>query len=457
MVNITADSRKVKKGDIFVAIGGFLHDGHEFIPKAIENGASKIIAEKGTYSIPYEIVENSREYLVNYLKTEYNSQLEDMKIVGVTGTNGKTTTAFLLYEALRSLGEKVAYIGTIGFYLDEKVMHLPNTCPDIWDLYDLFMQAKEHGCSYVIQEVSSHALAYPRIEGYEFDYVLFTNLTQDHLDYHKTMENYALAKQILFKKLKKGGKAFVNIDDPYKDYFLLSQNQNITYGFEKSDYQITSYHMNHLGSQFSYQYKDNIFKLCMKLIGKYNVYNVMGVVAILREMGISNYDVERVIPNLVAPVGRMDMVKYKNNNIIIDYAHTPDAFEKIINTVEEVLKGNMYVVFGCTGGRDRSKRSIMFDIVTSHAKKVILTNDDPHDEDPNQIIDDILDGAKVSNYEVCLDRKNAIQRGISFLQENDVLLILGKGHEEFMLIGNDRIPFNDKQVVLDYLNTILSR
>ena len=215
--------------------------------------------------------------------------------------------------------------------------------------------------------------------------------------------------------------------------------------------------MNHLGSQFSYQYKDNIFKLCMKLIGKYNVYNVMGVVAILREMGISNYDVERVIPNLVAPVGRMDMVKYKNNNIIIDYAHTPDAFEKIINTVKEVLKGNMYVVFGCTGGRDRSKRPIMFDIVTSHAKKVILTNDDPHDEDPNQIIDDILDGAKVSNYEVCLDRKNAIQRGISFLQENDVLLILGKGHEEFMLIGNDRIPFNDKQVVLDYLNTILSR
>lgn len=457
MIKITADSRKVKKGDIFVAIGGFLHDGHEFIPKAIENGASKIIAEKGTYNVPYEIVENSRQYLVDYLRREYNPKLSGIKIIGVTGTNGKTTTAFLLYQSLLALGEKVAYIGTIGFYLDEKVMSLPNTCPDIWDLYDLFMRAKEHGCSYIIQEVSSHALAYPRIEGYLFDYALFTNLTQDHLDYHKTMENYALAKQLLFKMLKKDGKAFINIDDKYKDYFLLSQNTNITYGFKESDYQVVSYDMNHLGSQFSYKYKDKIFHIHMKLIGKYNIYNVMGVIAILRELGISSSDVEKVIPKIEAPIGRMDMVKYKQSNIIIDYAHTPDAFENIIKTVEEVLKGDMYVVFGCTGGRDRMKRPIMFDIVTSHAKKAIITNDDSHYEDPKQIVDDILKGAKKMNYEVCLDRKKAIEKGISFLQKNDVLLILGKGHEEFMLIGDDRVPFNDKKVVLSYLDTILSK
>lgn len=457
MINITADSRKVKKGDIFVAIGGFSRDGHMFIESAIEKGASKIIAEKGTYSIPYEIVEDSRKYLVDYLKKEYNPQLKDVKIIGITGTNGKTTTAFLLYKALRLLGKKAAYIGTIGFYIDEKVMPLSNTCPDIWDLYDLFMQAKEAGCEYIIQEVSSHALAYPRIEGYEFDYALFTNLTQDHLDYHKTMGNYALAKQKLFYKIKKGGKAFVNIDDKYKDYFLLPQNENITYGFGKSDYQIESYDMNHLGAKFSYKYKDQVSFVHIKLIGKYNVYNIMGVIAILRELGVSSYDIEKTIPCLKAPVGRLDMVKYKNNTIIIDYAHTPDAIENVIKTVEEILKGDLYVVFGCTGGRDRTKRPIMFHIVTSHAKKAILTNDDPHYEDPNQIISDMLEGAKVKNYEVCLDRKKAIHKGISLLKENDVLLILGKGHEEYMLIRDERVPFQDKEVVQDYLNTILTK
>lgn len=457
MIHITADSRKVKKGDIFVAIGGFSHDGHMFIENAIENGASKIIAEKGEYSIPYEIVEDSRKYLVDYLKKEYNPQLEDIKIIGITGTNGKTTTAFLLYKALRLLGKKAAYIGTIGFYTDEKVMSLSNTCPDIWDLYDLFIQAKDAGCEYIIQEVSSHALAYPRIEGYEFDYALFTNLTQDHLDYHKTMGNYALAKQKLFYKIKKGGKAFVNIDDKYKDYFLLSRNENITYGFGESDYKIESYDMNHLGSKFSYKHKDNISCVHMKLIGKYNVYNIMGVIAILREIGASSYDIEKTIPCLQAPVGRMDMVMYKNNTIIIDYAHTPDAIENIIKTVEEILKGDLYVVFGCTGGRDRTKRPIMFHIVTSHAKDAILTNDDPHYEDPNQIISDMLEGAKAKNYEVCLDRKKAIHRGISMLKENDILLILGKGHEEYILVRDEKIPFQDKKVVQDYLKTILTK
>lgn len=457
MINITADSRKVKKGDIFVAIGGFQHDGHDFIEKAIENGASKIVAERGSYSIPYEIVENSRAYLVDYLAKEYNPQLKDIKIIGITGTNGKTTTAFLLYQALRLLGKKAAYIGTIGFYLDKKVMSLSNTCPDIWDLYDLFMQAKDASCEYIIQEVSSHALAYPRIEGYLFDYALFTNLTQDHLDYHKTMENYALAKQILFQKLKKDGKAFINVDDPYKDYFLLSKNHNITYGFKESDYQIISYDMNHLGSKFSYCHDGKSSSIHMKLIGRYNVYNAMGMIAILREMGFSSYDVEKILPSLEAPIGRMDMLKYKNNTIIIDYAHTPDAIENIIKTVEEVLVGSMYVVFGCTGGRDRLKRPIMFQIASSHAKKVIITNDDPHYEDPNQIVSDILRDAKFSNYEVCLDRKKAIQKGISLLKENDVLLILGKGHEEFMIIGDDKIPFCDKKVVLDYLDTTLSK
>ena len=455
MIHITADSRKIKKGDIFVAIKGFSSDGHDYIDKAIENGASKIIAEHGTYSVPYEIVPNTREYLLNYLKENYLPLFKKMKFIGITGTNGKTTTAYLVYKALRNLGYKSAYMGTIGFYLEDRVMSLANSSPDIWDSYNMFLSAYENGCEYFLLEVTSHALSFGRIEGYDFDIALFTNLTQDHLDYHKTMENYALAKQKLFKKLKKDGKAIVNIDDKYKDYYLLEENNNITYGFNDSDYKVTDYKMDAKGTAFSYIHNNE--KVCLKtnFIGKYNVYNVLAVAAILSELGISNEKIMKVIPTLPSPLGRMDKITYKNNTIIIDYAHTPDAVEKIINTVKEICKGKIYVVFGCTGERDRIKRPIMLDIVTSLTEKAIITNDDPHFEDPNQIVDDIIKNAKNTNYEVCIDRKKAIIKGIEMLKENDVLLILGKGHEDVMIIGNDRIPFNDRKVVEEYIDSVL--
>lgn len=452
MIHITADSRQIKKGDIFVAIKGFSSDGHDYIEKAIENGASKIIAEHGSYSIPYEIVDNSREYLLNYLKENYLPLFKKMKFIGITGTNGKTTTAYLAYKALRNLGYKSAYIGTIGFFLEDRVNSLANSSPDIWDTYNMFLKAYENGCEYVFMEVSSHALSFGRIEGYDFDIALFTNLTQDHLDYHKTMENYALAKQKLFKKLKKNGKAIINVDDGYKDYYLLDNNINITYGFNESDYKVIDYKMDANGTAFSYMHNNN--KVCIKtnLIGKYNVYNALAAITILTELGISDEKIMKVMPTLPAPLGRMDRISYKNNNIIIDYAHTPDALEKLINTVKEISKGKIYVIFGCTGDRDRTKRPKMFDIVTSLTDKAIITNDDPHFEDPNQIVSDILDGAKNNNYEVCLDRKKAIIKGINLLKENDILLILGKGHEEVMIIGNERIPFNDRKVVEEYIS-----
>ncbi len=269
MIHITADSRKIQKGDIFVAIKGYSRDGHAFINDAIERGASLIVAEEGTYDIPYKIVDNSREYLVSYLEKEYNPLLKNIKFIGITGTNGKTTTAYLIYKALRKLGIKAAYIGTIGFYLEKKICSLPNTCPDVWDLYDMFLKAKEEGCQYIIQEISSDALARSRVEGYLFDYAIFTNLTQDHLDFHKTMGNYALAKQMLFKKLKKTGQAIVNVDDKYKDYFLLKENHTITYGFTDGEYRIKSFHTEALGSEFVVEYEDESYAFCSKLIGKY--------------------------------------------------------------------------------------------------------------------------------------------------------------------------------------------
>ncbi|MDD3453800.1 MAG: UDP-N-acetylmuramoyl-L-alanyl-D-glutamate--2,6-diaminopimelate ligase [Bacilli bacterium] len=453
MLDIQSDSRKIKKGDTFIAVKCEINDGHQYIDKAIENGASKIIAERGNYSVDTLIVEDTREYLNNYLKENYNKYLDEMTIIGITGTNGKTTTAYILYQALNQLGTKACYIGTMGFYLDKKVMSLPNTSVDICDTYDLIMKAYDAGYRTIIMEVSSHALANGRLQTMNFDYAVFTNLTQDHLDHHKTMENYALAKQILFKKLKKNGKALINFDDSYKNTFMLKENKNITFGLNGGDYNVKNLIMDSKRSNFDYIHNKEAINITSKLIGRYNIYNIIGALTILFEMGYDAKKIAEVIKDVKTPDGRMDTIECKNNMIIIDYAHTPDGLENFISTVKEFTKGNIYIVFGCTGDRDRSKRPLMTNIVGKYAKKFIITNDDPHFEDPNQIVEDMLKDNQYQNYEICLDRKEAIIKGIELLQENDALLILGKGHEEVMIIGKDRIPFNDKKTVNEYLES----
>ena len=261
MLNIQSDSRKIKPGDTFVAVKCEVNDGHSYIEKAIEAGASKIVAERGEYSVPTEIVEDTREYLNNYLEKNYNKYLNEMTIIGITGTNGKTTSAYLTYQMLNKLGVKTAYIGTIGFYMDKKIMNLPNTSVDICDTYDLLITAYDSGFKCVVLEVSSIALANDRLKTIKFDYAVFTNLTQDHLDFHHTMENYALAKQQLFRMLKNDGKAIVNADDSYKDYYLLEGNNNITFGIN-GDYKFSDYKSDINGLSFKLihnkEYKVNI-------------------------------------------------------------------------------------------------------------------------------------------------------------------------------------------------------
>lgn len=450
-MNIKIDSRKIEKGDTFLALRGVDNDGHNYIEKAIENGAYKIVAEYGNYSVPTEIVNDTRKYLMDYLTSNYNEKISKLKFIGITGTNGKTTTAFLIHNALNKLGIKCAYIGTIGFYIDKKIRPLANTTPDVYDLYNLFLEAIDNGCEYVVQEVSSQGLAYKRVEGYEFDYTIFTNLTQDHLDYHKTMENYANCKQELFKKLKKDGTAIINYDDDYKEKYLLDSNKNITYGFLGGDFQITNFKMTNTETLFSYDYKGEHYNITSPLLGRYNVYNLLVTIIILRLIGIDNQKIENVVRIVEPPSGRMDTIIYKNNSIIVDYAHTPDALSKIINTMLEVTKGNLYVVFGCTGDRDRGKRPIMTDIACRLSKKVILTHDDPHNEDQTQIFDDMTKDIKYTNYETCYDRKEAIIKGINLLNENDCLLVLGKGHEEYIIKMGEKIPFNDRKTIEEYI------
>lgn len=449
MINIKSDSRKIKQGDTFVAIKCEVNDGHKYIDKAIENGAAKIIAEYGNYGVETLIVSDTRKYLSDYLKENYSKYLNEMTIIGITGTNGKTTSAFLIYSALNKLGYKCAYIGTIGYYLEKKVCDLPNTNPDVCEMYDLIINAYDNGYRYIVLEASSHGLYNGRLEGIVFDYAIFTNLTQDHLDYHITMENYALAKQLLFKKLKPHGIGVVNIDDPYKDYFITEHT--ITYGRKPSDYQILDYNTSNQSTIIDLNIKGKSITINSPLLGDYNVYNLMCAIIILDSLKIELDTIKNVIKNLSCPPGRMDTVKWKTNSIVIDYAHTPDAVEHILKTIKKITEGHIYTVFGCTGDRDRTKRPIMMDIATNLSTKVIVTIDDPHNEDPNQIVDDMLKNIKRNNYEICLDRGKAIEKGIALLESKDVLMILGKGHEELIIYKDQKIPFNDTKKVLEVL------
>ncbi len=454
MVNIRTDSRKVCPGDIFVALRGIVGDGHDFIPQAIKNGASKIIAEEGEYSVFYEIVKDTREYLNNYLKKHYNKYLEEMHIIGITGTNGKTTTAYLIYDALNKLGKKCCYMGTIGYFRDKKIFDLSNTTPEVSEIYDMLISAYDNGYRYAVVEASSEGLLHGRLENVPFEYAIYTNLTQDHLNIHKTMENYARCKQKLFNSIRIGGKAIINYDDKNKNMFMLDYNTNITYGFTGGDYRVTDYQLGIMGTSFTFVHDAVKQNIKVPLIGKYNIYNVLVCIIVLLELGSSYAEIHDVMLNVNSPAGRMDMIEYRNNRIIIDYAHTPDAVQNVISTVKEVCDGHIYTVFGCTGDRDRSKRPIMTKIITDLSDKVIITCDDVHNEDPNQIVDDMIKGLTNTNYEIELDRKKAIINGIKMLNTNDALLILGKGHEEVMIVkDNKKIPFNDKKTVISYLES----
>lgn len=446
-MNIKVDSRKIEEGDIFVALNTF-NDGHKYVEDAIKNGAKKVIVNKGSYNVETIIVPDTKDYLINHLKNNYYDQIKDLKLIGITGTNGKTTTAYLLWQALNKLGHKCAYIGTIGFYIESKIRDLPNTTPEIVDIYEMLIECKEKGCEYVVMEVSSHALEQGRVDGLKFDYAIFTNLTEDHLDYHKSMGNYALAKQKLFSMLKDNGKSIINIDDKYHEYFL--KNNDITYGFKESDFQITGYNINFKNS-FTLNINGEIYDFESNLLGKYNIYNMTSVIAVLCDLKIDMEIIRYLVTTFLPPAGRMEIIDYQTNKIIIDYAHTPDAVQNIINAVKEFSNGKIYTIIGCGGNRDKMKREVMASIATNNSDYVIFTSDNPRDEEPEQIIKDMVNNLENTNYEIEINREKAINKGIQKLDKNDILLVLGKGHETYQIIKNEKIYFSDKEKVINFI------
>lgn len=449
-MNIKTNSKRIKKGDTFIALKGMTYDGHDYIEEAIENGAEKIICEHGEYNVQTIIVPSTKEYLNNYLDTNYYNKIKDITLIGITGTNGKTTSCYFIYELLKMLDVKCAYIGTIGFFIDKKERDLNNTTPEILELYEMFLECKSRGVNVIVMEVSSHALELDRVHGLKFNYVCFTNLTVDHLLFHKTMDNYLNAKKKLFNMLKKDAISITNVDDKYKDNFLL--DNTITYGESKSDFNIIKYKLKLDKTIYKLRYNNKNYKVKMNVIGKYNIYNSLVAIIVLVNMGYNIKKVIKLFKRIKLPSGRLDMIKYKKNVIFVDYAHTPDAVKNVLTNAIKFKKNKIYTIIGCGGNRDKTKRKDMGIIATELSDYVIFTNDNPRNEDEMEIVNDMINGIINENYEVILDRSKAIKRGIDLLNKKDILFILGKGHEEYQLINGIKHHFSDKEDVLNYIN-----
>ena len=449
MLNIKTNSKLVEPGDTFVAIMGNTVDGHKYIDEAIKRGARFIVAEYGDYSVPTLIVPDTTEYLKEKLSKEYAKDFDDLKFIGITGTNGKTTTALLTSETLNELGESSAYIGTVGFYINgELVRELPNTTPDILTLYNLIYEAKEKGVKYIVMEVSSHALSLGRIEGINFDAAAFTNLTEDHLDYHKTMEEYLKAKKKILTHLKPDAEMIVNNDDAHAKDFETDKTVKIG---KTGDIAFLDYEPDTTGTKIWFNYFDRLFGVRTNMLCEFNVYNYLTSLGLVTSMGFDPGKVVDCASKLKPPKGRNEVMDIGGARAIIDYAHTPDAVDKIITSNREVTDGRIITIVGCGGNRDPLKRPIMGDIASNLSDFVIFTDDNPREEDELDILKDILKGVSKDNYIVEPDRRKAIISGLNMVKRGDTLLILGKGHEDYQIIGKTKHHFSDREEVENYL------
>lgn len=450
MLNIKIDSRDVKSGDIFVVINGERMNNEKFVQQAIDNGASKIVSTSKSYSIDTEIVTDSMGYINDYLVHNYADKINSMNLVGVTGTNGKTTTCYLIHQLLNKVGIKTAYLGTLGYYRDTLIKEMNNTTPNIVELYTYLMECYELGYHTVVMEVSSHALDYQRVHGLKFKTGAFTNLTQDHLDYHKTMDNYLAAKMKLLNQVN--GSMIVNVDDEHGIKFL--NNNGIGIGF--GDYQVAvqNYAVEDSKTRINFIYNNKEYSVLTSLKAKFNVYNFL--TALFVSLQIYN-DLDGLLSfsdKIDIPKGRCQIIPVKKGEAVVDYAHTPDAVQKVITGFRESCKGKIITVVGCGGDRDATKRPIMGQIACDYSDYAIFTSDNPRTEDPKLILDDIIRGTQSDNFEVILDRREAILKSLQIMQDNDIILILGKGHEDYQVIGHVKHHLDDAEIVIEYVNSL---
>ncbi|MFX3622648.1 MAG: UDP-N-acetylmuramoyl-L-alanyl-D-glutamate--2,6-diaminopimelate ligase [Ectobacillus sp.] len=456
ITSIEMDSRQVKEGSLFVCINGFTVDGHKFAAQAAAQGAAAIVAERPLdVDVPVVLVKDTTRALAVLADYFYGQPTQKLHLIGITGTNGKTTTSHIVNEIMRAHGHKTGLIGTINMKIGDETFDVKNTTPDSLTLQKNFHYMIENEVTSAVMEVSSHALHLGRVHGCDYDVAVFTNLTQDHLDYHKTMEEYQQAKGLLFAQLGNSFRhdrvkyAVLNNDEEAsKAYKVSTQATIITYGIDqKSDIMARDITMTSSGTAFTLVTPQAEVKVTMKLVGKFNVYNVLAATAACLVSKVPLATIVHVIQNMPGVAGRFEVVDGGQDfTVIVDYSHTPDSLENALKTIRQFAKGKVYCVVGCGGDRDRAKRPIMADIAAKYADYAIYTSDNPRSENPQSILDDMIACVKADNYEVIVDRKEAIWRAVAAAQAEDVILIAGKGHETYQIIGSEVFDFDDRLV-----------
>ncbi|HZV12495.1 MAG TPA: UDP-N-acetylmuramoyl-L-alanyl-D-glutamate--2,6-diaminopimelate ligase [Candidatus Kapabacteria bacterium] len=457
------DSRRIQKGDLFVAVRGYATDGHRFIQAAIDKGASVIVVEDDTAfddkqaeekNITKIVVRDSRIALAEIANAFYGFPTRDILLIGVTGTNGKTTTTHIIRHFLEVSGVKTGLIGTIESRVGDIVIPMQHTTPESVELCEIIATMKDEGARAVVMEVSSHALELYRVHGFAFDVAVFTNLTQDHLDFHQTMEAYAAAKAKLFTALDRSAVAVINADDEYgKVMESNTQAKVIRYGITNSaDVKAENVSFSMDGTSFILNMKNERLNIVSPYLGMFNVYNLLGGIVAAAESGVSKAVLVKSMSSLPPVRGRLERVKLPNGAVaVVDYAHTPDALQRAIETVREIVKekkGNVITLFGCGGDRDRTKRPIMGAIAARLSDRVIVTSDNPRTENPKMIIEDVLKGvSQPENVEAIEDRAEAINAALGMAKSNDIVLLAGKGHEDYQIIGTAKVHFDDMERV----------
>src|ERR1700726_267886 len=461
--SIAYDSRRVQRNGLFVALRGEKFDGHDFIEQAIEKGASVIVSDR-EQKYPRATcvaVENTRTAVADLSAAFYGYPARKLKLAGITGTNGKTTTTFLIQHICEKAGVRCGLIGTVRYQLGERVLPAARTTPESLDLQELLAQIANAGCRAAAMEVSSHALGQDRIRGLEWDVAVFTNLTQDHLDYHGTMENYFESKAKLFTQLaqqqqKRKPVAVVNMDDRYGEQLLDKIDKKIsviTFGMgARADFRASNYRMEFGGTSYQLDARGKSYLVRIPLIGRFNVANSLAALAAANAMGIGVREAVLSLGKSPQVPGRLEMVPAKRQfQVFVDYAHTPDALLNVLKTLRKLEPGRLITVFGCGGDRDRQKRPLMGRIADQNADYSIITSDNPRKEDPDAIIAEAEKGFRSDHYEKITDRAKAIARAIELAQPRDIVLIAGKGHEAYQEFADHTVPFEDLQVGRDAL------
>src|SRR5437870_4501887 len=456
--SIAYDSRRAQRNSLFVALRGGKSDGYQCVAQANKKGASVIVTEREEKypRVTYLVVENSRTALADLSRVFYGRPGDRLKLAAVTGTNGKTTTTFFIMHICEKAGLRCGLIGTVRYEIGERILPAIRTTPESLDLQELLAQIVNAGCTAAAMEVSSHALAQNRARGLEWNVAVFTNLTQDHLDFHGTMESYFDSKAKLFAQLgsqreKSKPVAIVNIDDRHGEQLLNKIDKRVavvTYGMSaRADFRASNYRVEFSGTSYQLDAHGKSYLVRVPLIGRFNVANSVAALAAANALGISLRDAVLGLGKSPQVPGRLELVPAKRQfQVFVDYAHTPDALRNVLKTLRELEPHRLIVVFGCGGNRDRQKRPLMGEIVDRHADYAIVTSDNPRKEDPNAIIAEIEKGFRSSRYEKIVDRTQAIGRAIALAQPRDIVLIAGKGHENYQEFADYTIPFDDIQV-----------